>query len=184
MVTPGLIPGLTHTVTYQVRSRDLVTTLFPDKPEFARKPAVLATGILVALCEWPAMDALRHIISDDQDSLGTQVHICHRAPVCAGTQLTITAHCASVSGQSSRWDVSVCAGTQPVASGWVQFTVVHTPAFVQRHSLQPTTAATVPSRRHPVDDLSALDDQRLALADAAQGRGPQGTNLRHQLQHR
>jgi fluoroacetyl-CoA thioesterase len=164
VVTWDLIPGLSHTVTYRVRARDLVTALFPDEPEFARKPAVLATGILVALCEWPAMDALRHVIDDDQDSLGTQVHISHRAPVRAGTQLTITAHCASVIGRSSRWDVSVCAGTQPVASGWVQFAVIHTPAFVQRHGLQPTAVATVSGRQRPVDDLSTLGDRHLALA--------------------
>jgi fluoroacetyl-CoA thioesterase len=174
VVTSGLIPGLTHTVTYRVHPRDLVTTLFPDKPEFARKPAVLATGILVALCEWPAMDALRHFINDDQDSLGTQVHISHRAPVRAGTQLTITARCASVTGRSSRWDVGVCAGSQPVASGWVQFAIVHTPAFVQRHGLQTTPVATVPGRRRPMDDLPTHGDQHLALAGTIPRPGPLG----------
>lgn len=148
MVTTGLVPGLTHTVTYQVRPRDLVTTLFPDAPEFARKPAVLATGILVALCEWPAMEALRQVIDDDQDSLGTQVHIAHRAPVRAGTQLSITARCTSVTGRSSRWDVNVSAGLQLVASGWVQFTIVHTGAFLQRHGLKPTAVAR-PGITHP-----------------------------------
>jgi fluoroacetyl-CoA thioesterase len=129
-------------VTYQVQARDLVTTLFPDAPEFTRKPAVLATGILVALCEWPAMDALRHVIHDHQDSLGTQVHISHRAPVSAGTHLRITVQCTSVTGRASRWDVTACAGTQPVASGWVQFTVVDTAAFLQRHGLPPAAMAT------------------------------------------
>jgi fluoroacetyl-CoA thioesterase len=151
VVTTGLVPGLAHTVTYQVRPQDLVTTLFPDAPEFTRKPAVLATGILVALCEWPAMDALRQVIDDDHDSLGTRVHLCHQAPVRAGTQLTITAQCASITGRSSRWTVSVSAATQPVATGWVQFAVVHTAAFVQRHGLKPPTVTTVPGHRRFVD---------------------------------
>lgn len=171
-MTWGLVPGLTQTVTYRVRPRDLVTTLFPDAPEFARKPAVLATGILVALCEWPAMDALRQVIDDDQDSLGTQVHIAHRAPVCAGTQLTITARCASITGHTSRWDVRVGAGARLVASGWVQFAVVHTPAFVQRHGLPPAAVATVPGRRRLGDDLSTLVDQHRVLAGAAPGPTP------------
>jgi fluoroacetyl-CoA thioesterase len=165
-VTCGLVPGLVHTVTYRVRVRDLVTTLFPDAPEFARKPAVLATGILVALCEWPAMDALRHVINDDQDSLGTRVHISHRAPVRAGAQLTITARCISVTGHSSRWEVSVCNGTQLVASGWVQFAVVHTAAFLKRHGLQPTALATVPGRRRPPQHTQPVDDRRPAPARA------------------
>jgi fluoroacetyl-CoA thioesterase len=172
VVTTGLVPGLTHTVTYQVRPQDLVTTLFPDAPEFTRKPAVLATGILVALCEWPAMDALRQVIDDDHDSLGTRVHLCHRAPVRAGTQLTITAQCTSVTGRSSRWDVSVSAGTQSVATGWVQFAVVHTAAFVQQHGLTPPVVTAVSGRRRFVDATPALDDRRPALASAIPAQTP------------
>jgi len=165
-VTRGLVPGLAHTVTYRVRDRDLVTTLFPDAPEFARKPAVLATGILVALCEWPAMDALRQIMSDDQDSLGTRVHISHRAPVRAGAPLTITARCLSVTGRSSRWGVRVCTGRQLVASGWVEFAVVHTAAFLKRHGLRPTARATVPGRRRPPQHTQPVADRRPARACA------------------
>lgn len=149
VVNTGLVPGTAQTVTYQVHPRDLVTTLFPGAPEFARKPAVLATGILVALCEWPAMDALRQVIGDDEDSLGTGVSISHQAPVCAGTQLTITARCVSVTGRVSRWDVNAHDGTQTVASGWVQFAVVRTAAFLHRHSLTPTKGSTLHSLSHP-----------------------------------
>ena len=127
---------------------------------------MLATGILVALCEWPAMEALRDVISDDHDSLGAQVHIAHRAPIRAGTQLAITARCTRVTGHSSRWDVNVCAGTQPVASGWVQFAVVHTAAFLQRHGLKPTTVATVPGRRRLGDHPSTVDERYAALTGA------------------
>jgi hypothetical protein len=124
------------------------------------------------LCEWPAMDALRHVIDDDQDSLGTRVCLSHQAPVRAGTQLTITARCTSVAGHSSRWDVSVCDGTQPVASGWVQFAVVHTAAFLQRHGLQPAALTTALGRRRPVDDTPALDARHPALAGTTPGPDP------------
>jgi predicted thioesterase len=120
----------------------------------------------VALCEWPAMDALRQVMRDDQDSLGTRVHISHRAPVRVGAQLTITARCLGVTGRSSRWDVSVCTGTQLVASGWVEFAVVHTAAFLKRHGLQPTARATVPGRRRPRNTTHPVDDRRPALARA------------------
>jgi predicted thioesterase len=72
-----------------------------------------------------------------------RVCLSHHAPFCAGTQLTITARCTSVTGHLSRWDVSVCAGTQLVASGWVQFAVVHTAAFLQR------TVSSQPQQRLP-----------------------------------
>jgi fluoroacetyl-CoA thioesterase len=137
VVRSGLVPGISRTLTYRVHARDLVNTLFPESFEFARKPAVLATGILVALCEWPAMEALRRFIRDDEDSLGTGVSLSHQAPVCAGTRLTITARCASIVGRVSRWDVCVSDGPQTVACGWVEFAVVHTATFLERHMLKP-----------------------------------------------
>jgi fluoroacetyl-CoA thioesterase len=133
MVNSGLVPGIAQTLTYQVHPPDLVNALFPESPEFTRKPAVLATGILVALCEWPAMDALRQVIGDDEDSLGTGVSLSHQAPVRAGTKLTVTARCVNVAGRISRWDVCAHDGTQTVACGWVEFAVVHTATFLQRH---------------------------------------------------
>jgi fluoroacetyl-CoA thioesterase len=136
---------MAQTLTYQVQLRDLVGSLFPEAPEFARKPAVLATGILVALCEWPAMDALRQVIRDDEDSLGTGISLSHQAPVSAGTTLSLTARCASVTGKASRWDVSAQDGIQTVACGWAEFVVVRTAAFLQRHRLTPATNSALPN---------------------------------------
>ncbi|MGH3833061.1 MAG: thioesterase family protein [Pseudonocardiaceae bacterium] len=135
MVNSSLVPGVARTLTYRVRPQDLVTTLFPGAAEFARKPAVMATGIMVALCEWPAMDAIRQVIGDDEDTLGTGVSLSHQAPVCVGTKLIVTARCASVTGRASRWDVSVRDGMRAVATGWVEFAVVRTVAFLERHQL-------------------------------------------------
>jgi fluoroacetyl-CoA thioesterase len=123
----------------------MVSTLFPEATEFARKPAVLATGILVALCEWPAMEALRQVIRDDEDSLGTGISVSHQAPVRAGTTLSLTAQCASVNGKISRWDVSAHDGIQTVACGWAEFVVVRTAAFLQRHGLMPTASSALPN---------------------------------------
>jgi fluoroacetyl-CoA thioesterase len=128
-----------------VQPGDLVTTLFGGAAEFGRKPAVLATGILVALCEWPAMEALRQVIGDDEDSLGTAVSLSHQAPVWVGTRLALTARCVSVTGRASRWEVCAHDGTQSVAGGWVEFAVVRTAAFLERHMLTPASGPTLPS---------------------------------------
>ena len=148
MVNPDLVPGATRTVTYRVCPRDLVTTLFPDAPEFARKPAVLATGILVALCEWPAMDALRQFIGDDEDSLGTAISLSHQAPVSPGTMLTLTARCIRATGRISRWEVDAHDGTRPVACGWAEFAVVRTAAFLERYGLAPTASPALRGVAH------------------------------------
>jgi fluoroacetyl-CoA thioesterase len=145
MVNSRLVPGIARTLTYRVQPWDLVTTLFPEVSEFARKPAVLATGILVALCEWPAMEALRQVIGDDEDSLGTGVSLSHQAPVWVGTRLAVTARCVSVTGRVSRWEVCAHDGTRSVAGGWVEFAVVRTAAFLERHMITPAGGPTLPS---------------------------------------
>jgi fluoroacetyl-CoA thioesterase len=164
MVNLGLAPGTAQTVTYRVRPRDLVTNLFPGAAEFARKPAVLATGILVALCEWPAMDALRQVIRDDEDSLGTGVSLSHQAPVSVGTMLTITARCVSVTGRASRWDVCAYDGTRIVACGWAEFAVVRTAAFLQRHMLTPAASPALRSVAHQSHHEYAPQERELATA--------------------
>ncbi|MBV8541456.1 MAG: hypothetical protein JO063_02355 [Pseudonocardiales bacterium] len=164
MVSSGLVPGVARTLTYRVRPQDLVTTLFPGAAEFARKPAVLATGILVALCEWPAMDALRQVIGDDEDSLGTRVSLSHQAPVCAGTKLVVTARCVSVTGRASRWDVCARDGMRAVAGGWVEFTVVRTAAFLERHLLTPVGGPTFRGVRHQPTQEYVQDDWGLAAS--------------------
>jgi fluoroacetyl-CoA thioesterase len=164
MVKSGLIPGIARSVIYRVQPRDLVTSLFPGASEFARKPAVLATGILVALCEWPAMDALRRVIGDDEDSLGTGVCLSHRAPVCVGTKLTVTARCVSVTGRLSRWDVCAREGTRIVAEGWVEFAVVRTAAFLERHRLTSASDPTLRGVRHQPTQDYAQDGRDLVAA--------------------
>jgi hypothetical protein len=44
---------------------------------------------LVELCEWPAMDELRQVINDEEDSVGIEVSLSPQAPVYAGTTLTV-----------------------------------------------------------------------------------------------
>jgi fluoroacetyl-CoA thioesterase len=158
-------------MTYQVQPRDLVTTLFPESPEFTRKPAVLATGVLAALCEWPAMDALRQFIGEDEDSLGTGVCLSHQAPVRAGTTLTITARCVSVTGRHSRWEVCAHDQTQTVAQGWVEFAVVQTATFLQRHSLTPATGPILHQVSYQPTQQYA-DDNPVRMISRGTGRRP------------
>jgi predicted thioesterase len=110
------------------------------------------------------MDALRQVIRDDEDSLGTRISLSHQAPVWAGTTLTITARCVSVTGRVSRWDVSAHDQTQTIACGWAEFAVVRTTAFLQRHVLTPTTGPTLRSVTHPPHHDYAPHDRDLVTA--------------------
>jgi fluoroacetyl-CoA thioesterase len=172
VVNVGVVPGVARSVTYRVQPGDLVNTLFPGASEFARKPAVLATGILVALCEWPAMNALRQVMGDDEDSLGTGVCLSHQAPVCVGTVLTLTARCVSVRGRVSRWDVCAHDGAQTVACGWVEFAVVRTAAFLERHGLTPAGGRAGRGVRYPSIQECAQGTRELVAAGSMAGPGP------------
>ncbi|MGH3751311.1 MAG: hypothetical protein ACRDRP_01205, partial [Pseudonocardiaceae bacterium] len=48
MVSSGLVPGTTQTLTYQVHARDLVNTLFPESSEFCQGP--------VGTAQWRSWD--------------------------------------------------------------------------------------------------------------------------------
>jgi fluoroacetyl-CoA thioesterase len=176
MVSAGLVPGMARSVKYRVQPRDLVNTLFPEAPEFARKPAVLATGILVALCEWPAMNALRQVMGDDEDSLGMGVSLSHQAPVWEGTVLTLSARCVSVRGRVSRWDVSARDRSRVVASGWAEFAVVRTAEFMERHGVASVRGSAVRAEQlQPVGDPPIR--KRVILEQVIRQRAQDGRDL-------
>lgn len=129
---PDLLVGTEHTVTYQVGEQNMVRRLLPDVAEFARKPEVMATGWLVGVCEWPAMEALREYMTDTQCSLGTRVEISHLAPIPPGATLRATARCRRVEGMFSEWAVHAQDDQELVATGTVSFVVVEFDRFVTR----------------------------------------------------
>jgi fluoroacetyl-CoA thioesterase len=127
----GLAVGVEHTVTHRVGERHMVHRLLPEVDEFVRKPEVMASAWVVALCEWPAMAALRAYLTDAECSLGTRIAISHLAPVPAGATLSTTARCVQVSGRYSEWSVHAWDDRELVAAGTVGFVVVDLAAFVR-----------------------------------------------------
>lgn len=136
--------GTTRTITYHVGDDTMVARLLPEVPEFVRKPAVMATGWLVGVCEWPAMEALRDCMSDAECSLGTGVRLSHLAPVPPGATLTVTARCVQVTRSFSDWAVTATDGEELVAAGSVSFVVVNQDQFVRRR-LTPKLTRLMPA---------------------------------------
>ncbi|GAA5163383.1 hypothetical protein GCM10023321_50170 [Pseudonocardia eucalypti] len=128
---PRLTVGVEHTVVFHVGEQHMVRRLLPDVEEFARKPEVMASGWLVGVCEWPAMEALRAYMADIECSLGTKVAISHVAPILAGATLSVTARCKYVKGRYSEWAVQACDSHELVAVGTVGFVVVELDGFVR-----------------------------------------------------
>lgn len=124
--------GTECAVTYRVPTANLVRYLFPDVAEFACKPDVMATGWLVGLCEWPAMEALRGFMTPEECSLGTSVTIHHRAPVVPRTELTARARCHISERRRTGWQVTVHDGTRLVADATVTLAVVELASYAER----------------------------------------------------
>jgi len=57
-----LRPGLTRTFRYRVPESKTVPRIYPDAPDFQMMPAVLATGYMVALCEWAAIELVKPLV--------------------------------------------------------------------------------------------------------------------------
>lgn len=137
--------GVRHTVTHQVTPQDSVRHILPHVPEFTSKPEVMATGLLVAVCEWPAMRVLDQHLEPGECALGTGVHLTHRAPVAPGALLTVTARAILIDELYSCWQVSAADEHEVVARGTVDFTVVELASFLTRR-LAPKLADPPPTR--------------------------------------
>lgn len=124
--------GTKRTITYLVGEDNMVHRLLPGVAEFTRKPEVMATGWLVGVCEWPAMEALRDYMTETQCSLGTGVAISHLAPVPPGATLRVTAECIRVEKAHSEWAVHARDDSELVATGTAKFVVVDLNKFVRQ----------------------------------------------------
>lgn len=153
---PGLRIGAERTISCRVGKRHMVRRMFPGVPEFVRKPDVMATGWLVGVCEWPAMEELREHMTDTQCSLGTGIAMSHLAPIPPGATLRVTARCLRIDGAFSEWAVHARDDREMVATGTVGFVVVDFGRFVSRR-LAPKAAelATTSRKRTPPTNLSA-----------------------------
>lgn len=139
---------MSRTVAYTVTAEDSVRTI-ELSPEFhSRKPDVVSSARLVAICEWPCMDQLRERMEPHQWTLGTRQHLHHMAPILIGAHLTITARCLESRERCSTWRVEVHDEHEQVCTAVLDFATVDKHDF-QHRRLRPK--ATAFSRRLEAD---------------------------------
>jgi len=106
-----LEPGLQATVQRTVTEADTATALGSgDVP-------VLATPILVALCEAAAVDAVSEAVPADQTTVGIRVEIDHLAPTAIGSTVLARAELVEVDGRTLRFSVEASDASGVVARG-------------------------------------------------------------------
>ena len=115
---PSLAPGLQATYRYRVPESKTVPRIYPEAPDFQMMPAVLATGYLVALCEWACIELIKpHLDWPREQSLGTHVNLSHLAATPPGLEVEITVALAAVEGRKLTFSVSAHDGVDRITEG-------------------------------------------------------------------
>jgi len=113
-----LRPGLCATFRYQVPPNRTVPHIYPEAPDFQLMPEVLATGYLVALCEWAAIELVKpHLDWPREQSLGTHVSLSHVAATPPGLVIEIAVTLTAVEGRRLSFALRASDGVDLISEG-------------------------------------------------------------------
>lgn len=113
----SLAPGVTHELRFVVPPEKTVPSLYPESPEFATMPAVLATGFLVGLVEWACIRAIAPHLDEGELSLGTHVDLSHDAATPAGMEVVARVRLEAVDGRALTFSAEVDDPRDRICSG-------------------------------------------------------------------
>jgi fluoroacetyl-CoA thioesterase len=125
-----LRPGLAGTYRYRVPATKTVPRIFEEAPDFQLMPKVLATGYLVALCEWAAIELIKpHLDWPREQSVGTHVNLSHTAATPPGLTIEIHIAVTEVQGRMVAFSVRASDGVDPITEGTHQRVVIDAERF-------------------------------------------------------
>ncbi|MFD9959716.1 hotdog domain-containing protein [Amycolatopsis sp. NPDC058986] len=124
--------GETRSARYVTQPGDCVRLGGPG-PEWTDKPPVVASYVLIRLCEQYCMAVLLETMPRGYCSVGSGQHLNHRGPIAIGAEIETTVRCAEAAGLRSRWDVTVRDAHSVVGEGWMTFALVEKAGFEARH---------------------------------------------------
>jgi fluoroacetyl-CoA thioesterase len=120
-VKPSLRAGLQGTFRYRIPESKTVPSIYPEAPDFQMMPAVLATGYLVALCEWACIELIKpHLDWPGEQSLGTHVNLSHLAATPPGLEVELQVRVTAVEGRKLSFAVSAHDGVDRITEGTLE----------------------------------------------------------------
>ena len=115
---PTLVAGLEGRFRYRVPASRTVPRIYEDAPDFQLMPEVLATGYLVALCEWACIELIKpHLDWPREQTLGTHVDLSHLAATPPGFTVEIRVVLESVAGRKLVFRVEADDGVDRITEG-------------------------------------------------------------------
>lgn len=135
-----LRPGLEGVFRYRVPGSKTVPRIYEEAPDFQMMPAVLATGYLVALCEWACIELVKpHLDWPREQTLGTHVDLSHTAATPPGLTVEVRTRLESVDGRKLVFSVSAHDGIDAISAGRHERHVIDAARFAAK------VAAKVPA---------------------------------------
>jgi len=96
-------------------------------------PRVFATGYLVALCEWAAIELLKpHLDWPREQSLGTHVELSHTAATPPGLTIEVTATLTAVEGRKLTFAIRGHDGLDAITEGTHERHVIDAERFLRK----------------------------------------------------
>ena len=128
-----LQPGLARTFRYRIPPSKTVPRIYPEAPDFQIMPAVLATGYMVALCEWAAIELVKpHLDWPREMTLGTHVDLSHTAATPPGFTVEVAATLTAVEGRKLVFSIRAHDGVDMVSEGRHERHVIDAERFNQK----------------------------------------------------
>ena len=138
----SLRPGITRTFRYKVPESKTVPRIYPEAPDFQMMPAVLATGYMVALCEWAAIELVKpHLDWPREMTLGTHVDLSHTAATPPGLTVEVTATLVCVEGRKLVFDIRARDDAEAISQGRHERHVIDAQRFADKVAQKQARAA-------------------------------------------
>lgn len=138
---PSLVVGLTHRFQFTIPETKTVPHIYPEAAEFQAMPKVLATGFMVALCEWACIDLLKsHLDWPREQTLGTHVDLSHLAPTLPGMVVTVDCTIEEIAGRVLWFRIRAHDGVDTISEGRHQRAVIDAAKFADKLEKKRTVA--------------------------------------------
>ncbi len=120
----SLAPGITH-------AKDVVTTDKMGVSHLGEGPGVLSTPFMIGLMEQTSLESVQPHLDENESTVGTMVHIWHRAAVKIGETVNISCNLLERDRRKLLFEVKVTHGDTVIGEGTHERFVVDLSKFNQ-----------------------------------------------------
>jgi fluoroacetyl-CoA thioesterase len=142
--------GMTHRFEYKVPATKTVPHLYPEAIEFTTMPTVFATGFMVGLMEWAAIQLLAPHLDEGEGSLGIHVDVSHVAATVPGQIVTVDVEVTAVQGRRVSFKVKAHDDIDLIGEGLHERMIVPWAKFEAKVNAKAKAARVRPVTRRRV----------------------------------